>query len=64
MDREEARRQVLEIKKKLFAGHPPKDPREILAELREMFGGDSGGSRRRRGGRDRMERGGYDRKEE
>ena len=64
MELEEARKQVLEIKRKFFMGHPPKDPREILAGLREMLAGESGSSRRRRGSRDREERGGLDRSEE
>lgn len=61
MEIEEARKQVLEIKRNFFMGHPPKDPREVIDGLREMFGGESGSSRRRRGSRDREERGGHDR---
>ncbi|MHC4714908.1 MAG: hypothetical protein ACYTAN_16825 [Planctomycetota bacterium] len=64
MEKQEARKQVLEIKRRFFTGHPPKDPREVLAELRKMFGGGSGGSRRPRSGRDRAERGGLDRSED
>jgi hypothetical protein len=58
MDRDEARKRILEIRA-LITGHPPGDPVEKLKKIGEIV--NPSRDRKAITGRDRQERGGYDR---
>jgi hypothetical protein len=60
MKREEARQVLLKIRA-LITGHPPGDPLERLEQIREIVAPQR--KRMAKIGRDRQERGGFDRSE-